>query len=374
MAKPPEITQEDIDKSIIRQINVDGTTQLKNPAGTRQYTDAQIDQFSPERRASEVVAVKRVMLAESLRVTSISNQAYLDGEAPWVGQTIPEAGTPEHQDLLDNIFTESEIQDLIIELIPDVGEPAPEKDVKLSVAEDPGDEVLTADDGAGTPLPKDDNVPSIEVTRKQRDPVVIPDAVLDEFLPQLDPSAGIPPFKVPILVPIDMMPPLSMFLDPFTRQTFVMLFQIPGIFHATIHIPCGYAQVFPSFFPVTPVGPPPIGAIALIFIDDSLPYCGGSQPFDTTFLRSIGAPNINVEALKADIDPCDPNLPADQLIECKKRFNKDTRAYLGLSPLPVEALPVAPAEILAEAPIEQAFEIFEEDVLEDVTFGIDIIE
>jgi len=337
--------------------------------GTRLYSDTQITNFTPDFRARLVVATEREIIRKSLETQSKTAQDRLAGVAPW--DTQPPLDLATQKLLQSQILTSAKIEKEVRSLVPDPdsGEKSP------SLPETP-----SAEEGGGSALGPSEYQPSIEVNIKQRAPQVIAESVLVNLLPQIDPTIDPPKYVLPNLVPVSSLNILDLFMDPVARQMFVVLYTNPTFFFwLGIHIPCGYPIILPAFFPVTPVGKSPAGAIALPFINPDLPYCGGSQPFDVEVIE--GAPNVS--ALKAPIDPCDMSLEYTQLVACIRGFNEQAREILGPLPIPesVRKLMAIIAEKQVFPPadpprptVEETIEFIIEDDLERFGFELDIIE
>ena len=374
MTELPPIPQKDADNAILKQLNVDGTTQLENPTGIRKYTDFQLERFDDETRIQAVVGAKRAVMRTALREQKKSALARINHESPW--ETQPPLTVDEANALYDkDVLTEDQIEEKVLELVPDAGQSEPETP-----------ELPSEEEGGGKSLPADEYVPSVQVSAKQRQPKVASEDVMKEVRPQIDPTIDFEKYRPPSVLPISTLSTMDMFVEPISRQMFVVLYQSPvGFFYFCVHVPCAYPLVLPPFYPVTTVGKAPAGAIALAFMDPTLPYCGGSQPYDVEVDLGLGMPPIDRKALAADIQPCDPTLPAAELSECMKRFNEDARELLGPMPIPKELQEllnsiqeqteiVLPPPVAVDPVTGEEFVITVDDGLEGFDFQLDIIE
>lgn len=285
----PELKQKDVDKAILQQA-------LKED-GSRLYSDGQIDSFSDEFRTIAAEAANRQVLKASLEEQNQTNRDRIDKNFPW--DTQPDLEESEKDELRDEIIESDDDLEAKVDEI-----------VEADTGETPEPQPLEEDDpDTGE---KGGKGPTLEVTIEQREPPGVPEDILELIRPQIDPTIGtkivkledgteVPFFfKPPALVPIATLKTLDMFMEPISRKVFVVLYLNPvGFFYICVNIPCGYPIILPLPYPVSLIGPFPAGAIALPFIDPTLPDCFGSQPFDISLYLEEGTPAPDVSALAA---------------------------------------------------------------------------
>jgi hypothetical protein len=401
----PEVSQNDIWRGVLEKASADDKPIIDG--GRRLYSNEEIDKILalPDvnfHKKNAIRAAERQAMKFSLRNKSKSSQKRLETESfePSFDSVAQATVTPPpdaEQQLQSDIRDEAQIQAEVDNLIP----VDPQQEIEEPPPPDPGesagkslgenesfpspDVVRKANEGEPNVIP---NKPQLKVTFVQREAPVIPEEVWEEVRPQIDPTVEPEKYRPPPLVPLGSLTEFALFMEPISRQVFTLIVAKPtGFFYVGIHVPCMYPIILPPFYPVSNLGPPPAGAFAMAFIDPTIPYCGGSQPFDAqVFYEGVGVVPLNLAAADpAGIKRCDYNLPADKLAECVREQQAKMQEHLQGQPVPPELArilkiiaeqaqvpdPVVPADPVP--PQEQViFEVV--DGLEQISFELDIIE
>ncbi len=380
--------------------------------GTRKYTDDYITVilspgFSDDERKKLLRAAERQALTFGFREANAALQNRIDNDIfedveydPEKGEEVPLSAEIARERLRAEIIEESDIEGEVENIAP--------ADHTITPGP-PEDEQTTTEntEGSGGALGEDDNYPSqgaltkaatgptqttpgFTATFTRREPVIIPKEVLGDGAGSgdglvLDQISK----KIPPLVPIGSLSELTLFMEPISRQVFTLIMAKPtAFFYVGINIPCMYPIIVPPFYPVVNMGPAPVGAIAMAFIDPTIPYCGGSQSVDANVFMS--ALEIIPFSLQSRVPPrivrCDYNLPADQLAECVKAQQAKMAALLDGQPAPPELQKLFdlikelqtvvktpdPVVIAEPLPPQQEVEVIVNDI-EDFDFKLDII-